>query len=1084
MKQTALPKCLKYRKYPFISGILILYAHLFLLLTGLPMISYAQNELQYDEISVSLNIQRFGGTEIPAVIADETVYLPVVDIFSFLKIKINPSAQLDSITGSFINPDAIYTIDYLHHKIRYLGKEYTLKSNDLIKTETNLYLKSTWFGQVFGLDCAFNFRSLSVNLSTKLELPVIREMRLEQMRSNISRLKGEIKADTVIARKYPAFHFGMADWSVISTQQFPGGTDTRLNLSLGTVIAGGEANALLNYDNTVPFTEKQQQYQWRFVNNDRPVLRQVTVGKIYTTVTSSIFDPIVGMQFTNTPTTYRRSFGTYTLSDITEPNWVVELYVNNVMVDYMKADGSGFYKFEVPLVYGNSAVKLKFYGPWGEERTKEQNMSIPFNFLPPKEFEYNVSGGLVEDSLHSRVARATLNYGVSRWLTIGGGVEYLSSVITGPEMPYLSASLRLMSSLMLSGEYTYGVRSKGILNYRLPSNLLFELNYTKYVPGQKAIIYNYLEERKGVISIPITGKNFAAYTRLTVNQTVLPGITNTNAEMLWSGSVHGITTNFTTFGLFTGVANPYVYSNLSLSFRMPSHLAITPQIQYAYNQQRVISARANIEKQLSKHGFLNMSFEQNFASNTRNIEVGMRYDLSFAQTGFSVRNTNDQTSMIESARGSLLYDSKTKYLGTTNRTNVGKGAITLLPFLDINGNGKHDKGEPKVAGLQFRLNGGTIKRNDKDTTIHILDLMPYTSYYLELDKNSFDNVAWQMHNLVIKVNIDANQFKTIEVPVSVMGEASGTVFNESKGQGRILVSFYRSDGTMAGRIMTESDGYYSYLGLNPGKYTTRIDPQQLKKLKMVSVPEQIQIDILPSPDGTILDGLDFHLSLIDKEGVKDTAKIVSEVKPAVISGIKDTLTKTPPAKIAAPVATPVKETKPAETKKEEPANVIPLVVTPSALQVKEAEHVTSPTTETKKAESKSAEPVKQATPPATPVAATEKAATIPETQTKTAGKETNTSQLNQEIDPAIKYPVLKNRKGSIIQVGAFAKEKNAVMTKEELLKISSHPVDIMWQDRLYKVQISGFQGRKESVEYIPKLNKKGFTEAFVVRTDR
>jgi hypothetical protein len=445
---------------------------------------------------------------------------------------------------------------------------------------------------------------------------------------------------------------------------------------------------------------------------------------------------------------------------------------------------------------------------------------------------------------------------------------------------------------------------------------------------------------------------------LTVNQTVLPGITNTNAEMLWSGSVHGITTNFTTFGLFTGVANPYVYSNLSLSFRMPSHLAITPQIQYAYNQQRVISARANIEKQLSKHGFLNMSFEQNFASNTRNIEVGMRYDLSFAQTGFSVRNTNDQTSMIESARGSLLYDSKTKYLGTTNRTNVGKGAITLLPFLDINGNGKHDKGEPKVAGLQFRLNGGTIKRNDKDTTIHILDLMPYTSYYLELDKNSFDNVAWQMHNLVIKVNIDANQFKTIEVPVSVMGEASGTVFNESKGQGRILVSFYRSDGTMAGRIMTESDGYYSYLGLNPGKYTTRIDPQQLKKLKMVSVPEQIQIDILPSPDGTILDGLDFHLSLIDKEGVKDTAKIVSEVKPAVISGIKDTLTKTPPAKIAAPVATPVKETKPAETKKEEPANVIPLVVTPSALQVKEAEHVTSPTTETKKAESKSAEPVK------------------------------------------------------------------------------------------------------------------------------
>ena len=394
--QQVLPESLKYRKWTEISGILVLYTHLFVLLNFFPLIVHAQNEPQYDEISVFLNIQNFGGTEIPAVIVNETVYLPVTDIFSFLKIKNNPSAQLDSITGSFINPVAIYSIDNIHHQIRYQGKNYPLISNDLIKTETNLYLKSSLFGQIFGLDCTFSFRSLSVNLSSKLELPLIREMRLEQMRTNISHLRGEVKTDTTIARKFPAFHFGMADWSIISNQQFPGGTDTRVNLVLGTVIAGGEANALLNYDNTTPFTEKQQQYQWHFVNNDQPALRQVTAGKIYTTSTSSIFDPVVGIQFTNTPTTYRRSFGTYTLSDITEPNWIVELYVNSVLVDYIKADGSGFYKFEVPLVYGNSAVKLKFYGPWGEERIKEQNMSIPFNFLPPKEFEYNLSGGLVE----------------------------------------------------------------------------------------------------------------------------------------------------------------------------------------------------------------------------------------------------------------------------------------------------------------------------------------------------------------------------------------------------------------------------------------------------------------------------------------------------------------------------------------------------------------------------------------------------------------------------------------------------------------------------------------------------------------
>ncbi len=877
MPQLVTPTIPKNRKCSCISGILMITAYLIVMMTAFPFTGIAQDEPDYDEISVFLNIQKVGGVEISAVIRDETVYLPVVDIFNFLKIKNNPSAQLDSVSGFFITQEATYLIDKTNNKIIFQGKVIDLKEDDMIKTETNLYLRSPFFGQIFGLDCAFSFRSLSVMLSTKLELPIIREMRQKQMRSNINKLKGEVKTDTTIGRKYPAFHFGMADWSVQSTQQPGGRTDSRLNLALGTVIAGGEANVLLNYNNNSPFREKQQQYLWRFVNNDRPVLRQVMAGKIYTQVTSSIYDPIVGVQFTNTPTTYRRSFGTYTLSDLTEPNWTVELYVNNVLVDYMKADASGFYKFEVPLVYGNSAVKLRFYGPWGEERIQEENISIPFNFLPPKELEYSVSAGIVEDTLASRFSRATMNYGVSRRLTIGGGVEYLSSIMTGNTMPFLSASVRLMSGLLLTSEYTYGVRTKGLISYRLPSNLQFELNYTKYEKGQKAIIYNYLEERKAVVSIPIRGKNFAAYSRLTVNQIVLPNLKNTNAEMLWSGAVYGVSTNFTTYGLFTDLTKPYLYSNLSLAFRLPARFTITPQVQYEYNRNQLISARTNIEKPLFKRGFLNMSYEQNFRSNTRSVEVGFRYDLAFAQTGFSVRNTSDQTTFVESARGSLLFDRKTRYLGTNNRTSVGKGAITLLPFLDVDGNGLRDPGEPKASNLQFRINGGSIVRNDKDTTIRILDLTPYQSYLLELDKNSFDNISWQMHNLTMKVMIDPNQFKTIEVPISVMGEAAGTVYNGQNGQGRILVCFYRSDSTLAARTLTESDGYYSYLGLKPGKYTVRIDPEQLKKLKMVSTPEMMPVTVTHSFDGDIIESLDFILGP-DPDQQPDTAKVVSQTE--------------------------------------------------------------------------------------------------------------------------------------------------------------------------------------------------------------
>ena len=511
--------------------------------------------------------------------------------------------------------------------------------------------------------------------------------------------------------------------------------------------------------------------------------------------------------------------------------------------------------------------------------------------------------------------------------------------------------------------------------------------------------------------------------------------------------------------MFTDISNPYVYSNLSLAFRLPSHFTITPQAQYGYNAKELISARTTIEKPLFKRAYLNLSYEYNFLINRHNIAIGFRYDLSFAQTGFSIRNTNDQTTMVESARGSLLYDRKSRYLGTTNRTNVGKGGIILLPFLDINGNGKRDKGEPNVDGLKFRFNGGTIIRNDKDTTIRIMDLVPYTSYFLELDKNSFDNIAWQMHNLSMKVNIDANQFKNIEIPVAVMSEGSGTVYNELKGQGRILVQFYRNESEIVSRTMSESDGYYSYLGLKPGKYTARIDPEQLKKLKMVSVPEKRVLNIPPSRDGTIIDGLDFKIGLINKEPAADTAKIGTEVKPAtnatpVNSSAKEAAPAiaAPPAKIAVQAETPAAQTgvpakvaAPATALPAPPSKVVAPVPAPSTAPVKEAK----------------------------PSAATAKVAVPAAILAQTPAN-----------DASAKYPVLKNRKGSIIQVGAFAKETNALKTREILLRITDNPVDIMWEDGLYKVQISGFQGRKQALEFKPKLATEGFPEAFLVRTDR
>jgi hypothetical protein len=838
---------------------------------------------EFDEISVFLDVRGVGAGEIEAIITGQEVLLPVTDLFDFLKIKNVPSQDLESITGFFINPDATYIISRKDNQIRYQDKIYKLEPGDIIRTESNLYLKSSYLGKVFGLECAFSFRSLSVVVNSKLELPIIREMRQEEMRKNLTRLKGDVIADTVIDRSSHLFKFGMADWSAIASEDLKGKSEASLNLALGAMIAGGEANASLYYNSNNSFSEKQQYYQWRYVNNDFTPLRQVIAGKIITNAISSVYNPVIGVQLTNTPTTYRRSFGSYTLSDKTDPGWIVELYVNNVLVDYIKADASGFFTFQVPLVYGNSIVKLKFFGPWGEERTREQNINIPFNFLPKNTLEYTLSAGIVEDTLASRYSKLNINYGVSRGLTLGVGIEYLSSILSGPAMPFLNASIRITSNLLLSGEYTYGVRTKATLSYQLPSNMQLDLNYTIYDKDQKAINFNYREERKAVLSIPMHIGKFSTFQRFSVNQIVLPSSKYTTGEWLFSGSVLGVSTNLTTSALFADYSKPFVYSNLSMAFRFPAGFVFMPQIQYGYSQKKIISVRTGLEKHILNHAFLSLSYEQLFSSNLKMAELGYRYDFSFAQVGASVRQSDKRTTLVQYARGSLINDRKTKYLGADNRTNVGKGGISIVPFLDLNGNGKKDPGEPKAFGLNLHANGGRIEKSDRDTTLRILGLEPYTSCFIELDPNSFDNVSWRLQKQTLNVYVDPNILKLIEIPIMVAGEANGNVLlekgNEKSGLGRIILNIHSARLKTPGKALTEENGYFSYFGLTPGKYSVRIDTLQLRKLNMRAEPDSILFTVAGGIDGDIVNGLDFILKL--KPG--DTTRVITspQEKPVV-----------------------------------------------------------------------------------------------------------------------------------------------------------------------------------------------------------
>lgn len=827
--------------------------------------AFAQLTEDQEEVSVFLNVQRVGAAEIPAVIRNDKVWLPVAELFNFLKIRYELSKSRDSVSGTFISPASKYLIDRKNQVILYGDQRYELKPGELLKTSSGLYLQSDLFAKLFGLNCVFSFRNLSVVLSTDLELPVIREMRQEQMRNNLNRLSGIFKADTVIGRNYPLFYFGTADYSALTSAGNKGTPqDARLSLGLGGMVAGGETNVVLNYHNNQGFSGRQQYYLWRYVDNDMRYAKQFLAGKIQGQSISSIYSPVIGVQVTNAPTTYRRSFGTYTLNNKTEPNWMVELYVNGVLINYVKADASGFFTFNVPLVYGNTVVKLRYYGPYGEERSTEQNISIPFNFLPEKEFEYTASSGILEEAGHAKFARLSTNYGLSRSITVGGGIEYLSSVTSGSKIPFVNTSVRLLSNLLFSAEYDHDVRSRAILSYNLPSGLQIELNNTWYKKGQTAINNTFLEDRKLALSFPMRGRHFSAYTQLSVQQILLENTRYTLANWMLSAAVGSINASAATYSVFLKGADAYVYTNYSLSLRAFRNLLITQQVQYEYTGNKVIGVRTELEKRVFRNGYLNLSYEKNFASDITNIELGVRYDFSFAQTRVSVRKSNDLIRSLQGISGSLIHDGKSGFTNFNNYTSVGKGAVLLIPYLDMNGNGRRDKDEPKAEGLKLRINGGRIKQSVKDTTIQITDLEAYTNYNIELDGSGFDRLAWKFPKANYTVVIDPNYVKNVEVPISVFGEASGRVTlkdgAEETGQGNVILNFYNEHAKKVGQTVSEADGYFSYLGLLPGKYKVEMDPAQLRLMDLKGETPAIPFVIVRTIEGDLVNHLDMLTS--------------------------------------------------------------------------------------------------------------------------------------------------------------------------------------------------------------------------------
>jgi len=827
----------------------------------------AKNEVSafaFDGFPVNVIVEGYNNFYIDAIYAnDGLLYVNIGDLFKTLNIPCIIGQNGDIIDGFIENESRTYSIDYNTGQIK-VGDKTVNAKNGLVKEMGTLYMESSLFAEAFGIILTFNYRALTIILKSNFELPIIKQLRIEKMRSNISKLKGEVIADTIVQRNYHFLKFGTLDWSIASSQTWDGSTNNHLGLGFGTELLCGEADVSINYSDQYKFENRQLQYLWRWVDNDKSIIKQVQVGKISNQTISFINAPVIGAVVRNSPTTVRKATGYYTINAFTEPNWTVELYINNILVDYTKADASGLYVFKVPIVYGYITLTLKFYGTMGEERTEERTMNIPYTIMPAKEFEYGLSAGIVQDSSLSRFGKGNFNFGLTRFLTVGGGLEYLSSIPDGAFIPYAKITIQPFSKLIINGEYAHGVKTRCLLNYYFGNNTLLEIDYTKHVKGQLATIFNAPEERKAKLSIPFRIKKLNVFAKLDYTQLVYSDFKNNQGNIMLSAYYRQFSANSATQLNWINNKLVYVTTDLSLFYRLKNGYNIRSSAQYNASESKFITCKAAIEKSIPK-GNLSATYESNILNNANLISLSFKYDLSFARINISASHSNGNTYTSESAQGSLAFVGGNKYIHASNNSSVGKGGISLYPFLDLNNNGIFDKGEHLVKLNSVRVSGGKTIFSKKDSIVRIPNLNAFTSYNVEFSDNDLDNIAWRFKKKVYQAFIDPNQFKRIDIPIVAVGEVSGMAYlntdNSLQGIGRVLVKFYNKNSPkVIAETLSESDGYVYYLGLEPGEYVARVDTVQLSNLDFKVDPPQIDFTIKTLEEGDIVGGIDFVLS--------------------------------------------------------------------------------------------------------------------------------------------------------------------------------------------------------------------------------
>jgi len=827
-----------------------------------------------------------------------SIMLPLGELAQSLEFPIGVDIPGRRASGWFLNENQFFSLDIDKSEVVIAGKPTPFNRALIDINEEDIFVDVRLLSKWFPLDIEFDLPNLMVLISSREPLPVEQKLARSERRERLIKVRRRAKGYPKLKNPHQWISWPTTDTSMEFSVRQKGGERTQFvqHNTIATADIGK-----LNGEFFIAGDDDDKISQARLKLGRKDVdgnmlgpfkVSEFAFGDIYTPQVPLISKTQIGRGFTvsNFPINQPTEFDRITLTGDLALGWEIELYRNEVLLDFRVSQSDGTYRFEnVPLLFGVNVLRLVFYGPQGQVREKVKHVRIGPDQVKTAEQHFRLSvnqqdrqfllgdvDGISDVDLQGKTRYfAEYETGLTRNISLAGS---LSSVpITDGHRMFASLGGRAVMGDIFGRFDMVRDLSKGWAGKLALQTSLFGVNLTAehdrfydFVSEQFAQSADPIEHqtevrmdgvarlmefphvpfslkatheqnRSGNTSTGINNRLSSAIGALSLTHTLDYQLNNTEASR--SMTVNG------TFLVGGRIKDIKLRGQLGYGIEPIGNLtnsSVTAewQINNKYN------AEIGFDKDLSDNGITTYSGGLNMLFPIAAVGVNMNYD--------STRELNARLTMSFST----ARDPKSGDFHVRSTRLSETGTMTARVFFDQNFNGIFDKGDTPLKGVGFNAGRSQLAATtDKNGMAFVTGIDAYRPVEFAVASATLEDPYWISQPEGVTVILRSGTSKHMDFPVVATGEIDGVVYKRTgewaSEVSEAIVQLVDAKGDIVKETKSSYDGFFLLDLIVPGKYKLRIDPDQIKRINLLPPPAR---DVVIKGAGTILNGMDFVLA--------------------------------------------------------------------------------------------------------------------------------------------------------------------------------------------------------------------------------